>query len=67
MVLETTFDMNQWRLIKDQLRNKYPELTDADLIWGRVNREDMLKMMSTKLCITKKDLMDSIAMIETMV
>ena len=58
--METNFDMNQWGYIKDKLRIKYPELTDADLLWGRVNRDDMLKMISTKLGKTKKDLTDII-------
>ena len=46
--------------IKDQLRNKYPELTNADLIWGRATRDDLIEMISTKLGKTKKDLMDVI-------
>ena len=58
--METRFDMNEWRRIKDKLRNKYPELTDSDLIWGRVSREDLIQMISTKLGKTKKDLMDVI-------
>jgi hypothetical protein len=59
--MEINFDMNQWGYIKDKLRNKYPELTDADMIWGRVNRDEMLKMISAKLGKTKKDLMAVIA------
>jgi hypothetical protein len=58
--METKFDMNQWRYIKDKLRNKYPELTDADLVWGRVSREDLIQMISTKLGKTHKDLLDEI-------
>jgi hypothetical protein len=58
--METKFDMNQWGYIKDKLRNKYPELTDADMIWGRTTRDDLLQNISTKLGKTKKDLMDVI-------
>ncbi len=58
--METKFDMNQWRHIKDKLRNKYPELTDADLDWGRVSREDLVQNIAIKLGKTKKDLMDVI-------
>jgi hypothetical protein len=58
--METKFDMNQWRYIKDKLRNKYPELSDTDLNWGRVSRDDLLENISTKLGKTKKDLMDVI-------
>lgn len=58
--METNFDMNQWARIKDKLRNKYPELTDADMVWGRTTRDDLLEMISSKLGKTKKDLMDLI-------
>ncbi|MCK3684936.1 hypothetical protein [Maribellus sp. YY47] len=58
--METKFDMNQWRYIKDKLRNMYPELSDSDLNWGRVSREDLLQNISTKLGKTKKDLIDVI-------
>ncbi|MBN1819861.1 MAG: hypothetical protein JW833_04060 [Prolixibacteraceae bacterium] len=58
--METKFDMNQWGYIKDKLRIKYPELTDADMIWGRTSRDDLLQNISTKLGKTKKDLMDVI-------
>ena len=58
--METKFDMNEWKKIKDKLQNKYPELTNADLIWGRVSREDLIQMISEKLGKTQKDLMDVI-------
>ena len=58
--METKFDMNEWRRIKDKLRNKYPELTDVDLDWGSISRDDLLLNISTKLGKTKKDLMDVI-------
>ena len=58
--METKFDMNEWGRIKDQLRNKYPEITNADLVWGHISRDDMLQMISSKIGITKKDLMDVI-------
>ena len=58
--METKFDMNEWGKIRIQLRNKYPELTDADLIWGRTSREELIQMISTKLGKTQKELMDEI-------
>ena len=58
--METKFDMNQWGYIKDKLRNKYPELTDADLVWGHVSREDLIQMISTGLGKTQKELLDVI-------
>ena len=58
--METNFDMNQWRYIKDKLRIKYPELTDADLVWGRVSRKDLIQMISAKLGKTQQNLIDVI-------
>ena len=54
------FDINQWGYIKDKLRDKYPELTEADLNWGRVSKEDLLQNISTKLGKTRKDLSEVI-------
>jgi hypothetical protein len=58
--METKFDMNQWGYIKEKLRIKYPELTDTDLVWGHMSREDLMDMISNKIGITKKNLMDVI-------
>jgi len=58
--METKFDMNEWRKISSKLRNMYPQLTDADLYWGRVSREDLIEMISAKLGKTQKDLMAEI-------
>ena len=58
--MEIKFDMNQWGYIKDKLKNIYPELTEADMFWGRVSRDDLLQNISTKLGKSKKDLLDEI-------
>ncbi len=55
--METKFDMNEWNRIKDTLREEYSELTEADLNWGHVSRDDLLQNISTKLGIAMKDLM----------
>jgi hypothetical protein len=58
--MEAKFDMNEWGRIKEQLKNKYPELTEADLIWGRTSRNELIEMISDKLGKTQKDLMNEI-------
>ena len=58
--MEKRFDIIEWGRIKDKLKNQYSELTDADLVWGRVSRDDMLQMVSTKLGKTKKEMMEVI-------
>jgi hypothetical protein len=54
--METNFDMNQWKYIKDKLQIKYPELTDADLDWGHIVREDLLHKISSRLGKTQKEI-----------
>jgi hypothetical protein len=56
--------MNEWVRIKEQLRIRFPELTPADLIWGRFSREELLEMISSKLGKSKKDLIDVIDSLE---
>jgi hypothetical protein len=58
--MKTKFDINQWGFIKDKLRDKYPDLSDADMLWGRTTRDDLLQNISTKLGKTKKELMEVI-------
>ncbi|MBW6536926.1 MAG: hypothetical protein K0B11_18100 [Mariniphaga sp.] len=58
--METKFDMNQWGYIKDKLQDKYPDLTNADLFWGRVSRNDLLEMISNKLGKTQKEIINVI-------
>ncbi len=62
--METKFEMNEWGKIKEQLRIRFPELTTADLIWGRFSREELLGIISTKPGKTKKDLIDVIDSME---
>jgi hypothetical protein len=52
--------MNQWGYIKDKLQDQYPELTNADLFWGRVSRNDLLEMISNKLGKTQKEIINVI-------
>ncbi len=59
--METKFDMYQWGYIKDRLQDKYPELTNADMIWGRVCREDLIEMISSKLGKTQKEIINVIS------
>jgi hypothetical protein len=58
--METKFDINQWRYIKDKLQDKYPKLNNVDLLWGRVSRNDLLEMISIKLGKSQKELIDVI-------
>nr|WP_319268922.1 hypothetical protein [uncultured Draconibacterium sp.] len=58
--MDAKFDMNGWRIIKDKLRNKYPELTEVDVNWGHISRDNMLEIISTKVGKTKLELINEI-------
>ena len=58
--MEAKFDMNEWKRIKEKLKNRYPDLTEVDLAWGLTSRDGLLEMVSAKLGKTKKDLIDEI-------
>lgn len=48
------FDFANWDETKDQLKMKYPDLTDSDLVFRHGTKDDLLQMISTKLGKTKK-------------
>ena len=58
--MDIKFDMNGWRIIKDKLRDKYPELTEVDVNWGHISRDNMLEIISTKIGKTKLELINEI-------
>ena len=49
-------DLQHWDSIKLDLKNRYPQLTNADLIWRHETKDDFFKMISAKLEITKREL-----------
>jgi hypothetical protein len=53
--MEEEFDLNNWARIKMSLKKKYPQLTDADLIWRHETKDDFLKMISSKLGKAKNE------------
>lgn len=53
--MEDEFDLNNWARIKMSLKRKYPQLTDADLIWRHETKNDFFKMISSKLGKTKNE------------
>lgn len=54
--MDSEFDLNHWNSIKKKLKSLYPQLTEADLIWRHETKDDLLKMIASKLGETKKRL-----------
>jgi len=47
--MEEEFDLNNWARIRVSLKRKYPQLTDADLIWRHETKDDFLKTIASRL------------------
>jgi len=54
--MEKDFDIIKWNLNKTKLIKKYPQLTDADLIWRHETKNDLIRSIADKLGLTKKGL-----------
>lgn len=52
-----------WNSYKIQLKKKYPQLTNADLTWRYTTSEDLMKTISQKLGMTKRELEESVPMV----
>ena len=52
--MKPDFDLDYWDRLKPILKMKFPQLTNADLIWRHETKNDMFKMIATKLRITQK-------------
>jgi len=56
--MDRDFDLTQWENVKWKLKRMYPQLTDSDLIWRHETKNDLFKMLATKLVVSKKELID---------
>jgi hypothetical protein len=54
--VEKEFDFIYWDDLKYKLKQEYPQLTNADLLWRNGTEEDLLRMIAFKLGKTKKEL-----------
>jgi hypothetical protein len=52
--MQYEFDIHQWNLNKFKLIQKYPQLTNADLIWRHESKNDLYRTIADKLGITLK-------------
>ncbi len=47
----------QWNNIKFKLKQKYPTLTNADLMWRYSSQEDLLETIANKLGMTYNEML----------
>lgn len=54
--METEFDFKNWGGIMTNLKNKYPQLSNADLMWRHETKDDLYKDIANKMGKTKNEL-----------
>ena len=53
--MDNEFDFRAWDIVKDKLKNIFPQLTDADLIWRHGSKDDFYRTIATKLGKTRQE------------
>jgi hypothetical protein len=54
--MESKFNLDYWNRLKPLLKQRFPQLTEADLFWRHETKNDLYKMLATKLKKTRKQL-----------
>jgi hypothetical protein len=52
--MQAEFDVYKWNMNKYKLKNKYPQLTSADLIWRHETKNELYRSIADKLGVTTK-------------
>jgi hypothetical protein len=58
--MDQELDVIYWNDLRNKLKQKYPQLTNADLLWRHGTQEDLLDMIALKLGKTYKELLEII-------
>ena len=58
--MDKEFDFIYWDDLKHKLKQEYPQLTNADLLWRNGTENELLRMIALKLGKTKKELQEVI-------
>ena len=53
--MDNEFDFKNWDIAKDNLKNNFPQLTEADLIWRHGTKDELYGTIATKLGKTRKE------------
>jgi hypothetical protein len=62
--MESKFNLDYWERLKPILKKEFPQLTNADLFWRHETKNDMFKMIATKLRKTQKQFEEDIETLE---
>jgi hypothetical protein len=59
--MEIVSSQGNWDNFKTKIKNKYPQLTDADLSSSENSENDIMRMVEYKLGKTKQEMQEIIA------
>ena len=59
--MEANVDLINWENVKHKLKDLYPQLTDADLIWRHESKDILYSSIATKLVLSKKAFSEIVA------
>jgi hypothetical protein len=62
--MESKFNLDDWERLKPKLKREFPQLTNADLFWRHETKNDLFKMLATKLSKTQKQFEEDIDILE---
>jgi hypothetical protein len=63
MIMGNENEIMFWNDLKGRLKQKYPQLNNADLQWRHSSQEDLLEMIALKLGKTYRELQLEIELI----
>lgn len=52
--MQKEFDIHKWNMNKFKLLKKYPQLTNADLIWRHETKSELFRTIADRLGMTQK-------------
>jgi hypothetical protein len=53
--MDKEFNIISWNLNKSKLMKRYPQLTNADLIWRHETKNDLFMVIADKLGLSRKE------------
>jgi hypothetical protein len=62
--MKSDFSLDYWDHLKPILMNEFPQLTNADLFWRHETKDDLFKIIATKLGKTQKQFEEAIDILE---
>lgn len=62
--MESKFNLDYWERLKPILKKEFPQLTNADLFWRHETKNDLYRMLATKLRKTRRQFEEDIETLE---